>query len=392
MPRDFYDVLDVAREASEDEIKKAYRKKAMEFHPDRNDGSKDAEEKFKEATEAYEVLRDAEKRSVYDRYGHEGLSGRGAGGFGGGFGGGGFHHFDLSEALNVFMRDFGGGGGFEAIFGGGMGGGGGGRSRRGKDVRISIRLTLDEVAKGVKRTVKLRALDGCKECDATGSSGGEDPVTCATCGGAGQVRQQAQSFFGNFVSVAPCPNCGGDGSVVSSPCRNCQGEGRIRQEKKVVIDVPAGVDSNNYLTLRGQGAAGIRGAPPGDLIVQLEIEESKRFERHGDDLICDLSVSFSQAALGFETSIETPIDKVNVKVPSGTQSGTVLTHRGKGLPSLSRGGRGDLQVRVHVWTPVKLDREQEELFEKLADLEGEAPEESHGGRGFWDRMKEKLGG
>lgn len=382
MPHDYYDVLGVPRDASEADIKKAYRRKAMQYHPDRNDGSKAAEAKFKEAAEAYEVLRDPEQRSRYDRYGHAGLKG-GTGGFGG------FHPFDLSEALNIFMRDF-GGAGFESFFRGGR------RSRRehdrGRDIRISLKLTLEDVAKGKKRKVKIRALERCDTCDATGMAPGGSMVACATCGGLGEVRQATQSFFGNFVSVTVCPNCEGAGKVVDKPCEDCHGEGRRRGERLVEIDVPAGVAENNYLTLRGQGGVGIRGGPSGDLIVALEFKEDPRFERHGDDLVYDLPVSFAQAALSHEFVVPTPLGDVPVKVPAGSQTGSVLTVRGKGLPSLSRGGRGDLHVRLQVWTPTSISAEQEELFRRLEELEGEPPGDESLGRRFWNRMKEAFGG
>ena len=384
MPRDYYDVLDIAQDASEAEIKKAYRRKAMEYHPDRNNGSKGAEERFKEATEAYEALRDPAKRSRYDRFGHAGLRGGAAGG---GFGG--FHPFDLSEALNIFMRDFGGGGGFEAIFGGG------GRAKRdrlrGQDVRISLKLTLADVAKGTKRKVKLRTLERCEVCDGSGIAEGGSTVTCSTCRGAGEVRRTTESFFGNFVSVNVCPTCDGDGKVIDRACDTCLGEGRRRSEKVVEIEVPAGVAENNYLTLRGQGGAGVRGSPSGDLIVALEIEDDPKFERHGDDLVYDLPVSFSQAALSEEFDVPTPLENVRVTVPAGSQTGLVLTVRGKGLPSLSRGGRGDLHVRLQVWTPAHLTDEQEALFRKLAELEGEPPGDESLGRRFWNRMREAFG-
>ncbi len=382
MPRDYYEVLGVARDASEADVKRAYRCKAMEYHPDRNDGSKGAEERFKEATEAYEVLRDSQQRDRYDRFGHAGLKG-GAGGFGG------FHPFDLSEALNIFMRDF-GGAGFESIFGGRR------RGRRdhltGQDIRISLRLTLEDVAKGAKRKVKLRTLQKCGACDGTGAAAGGSMVTCATCGGAGDIRQATQSFFGNFVSVTTCPHCDGGGQVIDRPCRECAGEGRSRADKIVEIDVPAGVGESNYLTLRGQGGAGIRGAPAGDLIVGLEFEDDPRFERHGDDLVYDLPVSFAQAALSHEFIVPTPLGDERVEVPAGSQTGSVLMLSGKGLPSLSRGGRGDLHVRLQVWTPTNLAPEQEDLFRKLRESEGEPPADESLGRRFWSRMKEAFGG
>ena len=372
---DFYVLLGVSRTAPEAEIKKAYRKLAMEYHPDRN-SAPEAEARFKEITEAYEVLRDSEKRSVYDRYGKSGLGG------GGGFG---FHHVDLSEALNIFMRDFGGMGGFESIFGGGRT-----RSdeRRGQDVRVTVRLTLGEVALGVKKNVKIKSFERCTVCEGSGAKAGTRPTTCGGCGGSGQVRRAARSMFGQFISVAPCPTCSGEGAVVLEPCEVCRGEGRVRGERTVTVDIPAGVSTNNYLTLRGQGAAGPRKGPSGDLLVMLDIKDDDRFERQGDDLIYDLPLSFSQAALGGEYEVPTPYGEEVLQVPPGTQPETVLRLRSKGLPMLGQDGKGDLLVRVHVWTPERLTEEQERLFRELAKLEGEPPKRAPG---FWTKLKEALG-
>ncbi len=364
MARDYYAVLGVPRDAAEAEIKKAYRKLAMEFHPDRHAHERDkekAEVKFKEITEAYEVLRDADKRAAYDRYGEAGL--RGAGG-------GAYSPFDLSEALNVFMRDFGGLGGFDAFFGGGH------RShrdrRRGQDLTVELELTLDEVARGTAKAVRLRTLDRCGTCGGTGAKPGSHAVDCKTCGGSGEVRRQAASIFGQFVTVAPCPTCAGEGTIIEHPCGTCRGEGRVRAEKTVQIDVPAGVADHHYLTVRGQGVPGPRNGPAGDLIATIGIKEDPRFERHGDDLIFDLPLSFSQAALGAEVEVPTPYGPTMLKVQHGTQTGTLYRLRGKGLPRLGESGHGDLHVRVLVWTPTKLTPAQVKLFEQLAKGEGKS--------------------
>ena len=372
---DYYTLLGCSRSASETEIKKAYRKLAMEYHPDRN-SAPEAEARFKEITEAYEVLRHPEKRAAYDRYGKAGV------GAGGGFD---FHHVDLSEALNIFMRDFGGMGGFESLFGGGRS-----RSdqRRGQDIKVTVRLTLTEVALGAKKNVKIKSLERCTVCQGSGAKAGSRPTTCTGCGGSGEVRRAARSMFGQFISVAPCPTCNGEGKVIAEPCEVCRGEGRVRGERTVTVEVPAGVSANNYLTLRGQGAAGPRGGPSGDLLVMLDIKEDERFERQGDDLIYDLSLSFSQAALGGEHEVPTPYGEESLKVPSGTQPETVLRIRNKGLPILGQEGHGDLLVRVHVWTPEQLTDEQERLFRELAKLEGDAPKREPG---FWSKLKEALG-
>lgn len=371
---DFYTLLGVPRTASEDDVKKAYRKLAMQYHPDRNSEST-AEARFKEITEAYEVLRDPQKRATYDRYGKAGL--------GGAAGPQGFHHVDLSEALNIFMRDF---GGFESMFGGG------GRAqadnRRGQDIRVTVKLALAEVATGIKKTVKLKTLEPCETCDGSGAKKGTRPSTCPGCGGSGEVRRAARSVFGQFVSVAPCQTCNGEGAVVREPCEVCRGEGRVRGEKTVQVDVPAGVSANNYLTLRGLGAAGPRGGPNGDLLVMLDVKEDDRFERQGEHLVHDLSLSFAQAALGGSFDVPTPYGDETIDVPAGTQTETVLQLRGKGLPRLGQTGTGDLLIRVHVWTPERLTTEQETLFRQLAEIEGEPPKR---GAGFWSKLKEALG-
>jgi molecular chaperone DnaJ len=372
---DFYALLGVPRECSEAEIKKAYRKLAMEYHPDRNP-SAGAEAKFKEITEAYEVLRDPQKRAAYDRYGKAGV-GAGAGGFG-------FHHVDLSEALNIFMRDFGGLGGFESIFGGGR------RQdpRRGQDVRVTVKLSLTEVATGVKKTVRLKTLERCTACAGSGARPGTQPSRCTTCGGSGEVRRAARSMFGQFVSVSACPTCAGEGQVVLQPCEVCRGEGRVKGERTTTVEIPAGVSANNYLTLRGQGAAGPRNGPLGDLLVMLDVKQDERFERHGDDLVFDLPVSFSQAALGAQVTIPTVYGEEEIRVPQGTQPETVLRLKGRGLPVLGQSSKGDLLIRVRVWTPERLTDEQERLFRQLATLEGDPPKRSPG---FWSKLKEALG-
>jgi molecular chaperone DnaJ len=378
--RDYYEILGVARDADADGIKKAYRKLALQYHPDRNGGDKDAEDKFKEATEAYEVLRDDAKRANYDRFGHAGARGGGQGGFGGGFSG-----FGFEDALNVFMRDFGGFGGMEGMFGGGQGRRGG--VQRGKDLRIRLEMTLAEVATGVTRTLKVKTLEPCGTCTGTGSADSQGPDVCETCQGQGQIRRVQRSVFGQFVSATVCPTCQGEGKVIRNPCKKCHGDGRERGERTIEVQIPAGVSSDNYLTMRGEGNVGPRGGPRGDVIVVIEVEDDRRFIREGSDLIYDLGISFSQAALGSEVEIPTVYGAETVRVPAGTQGGEVLTLRGKGLPSLQGGGRGDQHVRVHVWTPSSLTPEQQELFRKLAELEGPVPGGEPRRAGFWDRVK-----
>lgn len=374
---DYYETLGVARDASDADIKKAYRRLAMEYHPDRND-SPDAEARFKDVSEAYQVLSDPQKRAHYDRFGSAPT-----GAAGGGFGG--FEHVDLAEALNIFMRDFGGMGGFESIFGGRAGGG---DTRRGQDVRVTVRVSLQEVATGAKRSIKLKTLSTCETCGGSGAGKGTKPVPCGTCNGTGEVRRAARSIFGQFVQVGPCPTCRGEGSVIRTPCEVCRGEGRVRSERTVSVEIPPGVASQNYITLRGQGAAGPRGGPPGDLIVVIEVKDDERFGREGDDLWLDLPVAFSQAALGMTLKVPTPWGDAELDVPAGVQSGSVLTLRNKGLPHLGSTTIGDLNVRVQVWTPRHLNDEQRRLFEQLAEHEAEGP-----GRegGFWHKLKEALG-
>ncbi len=369
---EYYDLLGVSGDASEADIKKAYRKLAMELHPDRNPDP-EAEARFKEMTEAYEVLRDPQKRARYDRFGKAGLGNASAGG--------GFHHVDLSEALNIFMRDF---GGFDSLFGGGRAES---ERRRGQDIKVTVKVSLTEVATGAKRTVKLKTLERCESCQGSGAKKGTRPTNCRTCAGSGEVRQVTRSMFGQFVSVAPCPACSGGGTVIAQPCEQCRGEGRVRADRTVSVEIPAGVSENNYLTLRGQGAAGPRNAPNGDLLVMIEVKDDERFERDGDNLVYDLPLSFSQAALGAAVAIPTPYGDERVSIPPGTQTETVLRLRSKGLPRLGQGGHGDLHIRIHVWTPENLTEDQARVLRELAQVEGEPPKRG----GFWSKIKEALG-
>jgi molecular chaperone DnaJ len=379
--RDYYEILGVAKNADADAIKKAYRKLALQFHPDRNGGDKDAEEKFKEATEAYEVLRDADKRAAYDRYGHAGVK-AGAGGYGG-FSGG----FGFEEALNIFMRDFGGFGGFEDLFGGG----GRHRAQRGKDLRLKLDLSLAEVAAGTKKTLRVSVLDACDRCQASGSADPDGATVCSTCNGAGEVRRVQRSVFGQFVSASVCPTCRGEGRQIRNPCSVCHGEGRTRTERTIEVEIPAGVSTGNYITLRGQGNVGPRGGPRGDIQVVLEVEEDERLIRDGDDLVYDLPLSFSQAALGAEVEVPTVLGAETLRIPAGVQSGQVLTLRGRGLPQLGGGGRGDQHIRVQVWTPTHLSAEQETLLRRLAELEGSPPgPDARPRQRFWDKVKEAF--
>lgn len=383
---DYYQLLGVSRSADAEEVKKSYRQLALKYHPDRNQGSKEAEERFKEVTEAYEVLRDSEKRALYDRYGKQGVKGSA--------GGGGPVGFDFSDAIDVFMRDFGGFGGLEDLFG--KGGARPQRSsgRKGRTVRIRLTLTLRDVATGVSKTVRVSILDNCGSCGGSGAEAGTKPATCSTCGGAGEERHVQRSVFGQFVSVQPCRTCGGEGRVIQHPCPKCSGDGRLRSEHDIEVEVPAGVTSENFLTLRGRGSVGQRGGPRGDLIVLLEVEDDPRFARDGSDLIHELPVTFAQAALGAEVNVPTIDGTARVTVPGGIQSGELLRLKGLGLPELNGNIRGDQILRVLVWTPGDLTAEQEELMERLRTIESPAPDKirrgSHGG--FWSRVKEAFTG
>jgi molecular chaperone DnaJ len=371
---DLYLLLEVTREATDDEIKKAYRRLAMVYHPDRN-AAADAEGRFKEIAEAYQVLSDPEKRAHYDRFGTAPAT---AGGFGPGF-----QHLDLSEALNIFMRDI-GFNGLDGIFGGGA-------SRdpnRGQDIRVTVKLSLQEVALGARRSVRLKTLVSCGACNGSGSGKGSRPAPCGTCSGTGEVRRAARSMFGQFVQVAPCPTCHGEGFIITTPCEVCRGEGRIKGERTVAVDVPAGVSAQHYLTLRGQGTPGSRSGVAGDLIVMIEVKADDRFQRDGDDLLLELPVSFSQAALGTSAVVPTPYGEEALAIPPGTQSGSVLRVRGKGLPRLAGNGVGDLNVTVFVWTPDELSETQRQLFLEIAKHEGEGPKRKGG---FWSKLKETLG-
>jgi len=358
--RDYYEVLGIDHGASVDEVKKAYRKLALKYHPDKNPGDREAEEKFKEATEAYEVLRDKEKRAQYDQFGHAGISGAGAGGFGG-FSGG----FDLSDALRAFMRDFGGFGGFEDLFGGGTGGRRRGAVRRGNDLQVRLRLTLREVASGVKKKIKVSKFIPCATCGGSGAKAGSSRTTCSACNGTGEIRQVSRSLFGQFVNITTCPACGGEGSVVKNLCPACGGEGRTKGNKNIEVQIPAGVTTGNYITLEGQGDAGPRNGVPGDLIIIIEEIEDELFERHGDDIVCDLPVSFTQLALGAKVEIPTLDGKAALKIPAGTHSHKVFRLKGKGIPHLRSQRRGDQLVRLVAWTPQRLDADERKAFEEL---------------------------
>ena len=347
--KDYYDVLGVERGADEKAIKRAYKKLAMQYHPDRTKGDKAKEEKFKEIQEAYEILGDKEKRAAYDQYGHAAFEqgGMGGGGFGGGFSGADFGDI------------------FGDMFGDIFGGGGRGRQRvvRGEDLRYDIQITLEEAVKGTTKDIQINTLAHCDSCDGSGAEKGSKVETCPSCHGSGRVRRQ-QGFF---VTEAVCPTCHGSGKKIEKPCKSCHGEGRVHKKKNLSVKIPAGVDTGNQLRLSGEGAAGENGAPAGDLYVVIHVKEHHIFERDGNNLYCEVPISFSMAALGGEIEVPTLDGKVKLKIPAETQTGKLFRMRGKGVTSTRIGYAGDLICRVVIETPVNLNKEQKELLEKLEE-------------------------
>ena len=368
--RDYYEILGLARGASPDEIKKAYRKLALQYHPDKNPDDPSAEERFKEIAEAYEVLSDDERRQLYDTHGHEGLKARGYSepSFG-----------SVDEIFSQFGDVFEG-----SLFEGLFGGGGGRRSRRtGSDLAAEFELTLEEVAEGASRTVEMRRQVPCDGCRATGGKDGAKPSSCATCGGHGQVEMR-QGFF----SVRrPCPKCGGEGQMVSEPCAKCDGEGRVFGRREVKVEIPSGVHAGTRLRVHAEGDAGIRGSRAGDLYCRLKVKPHAFFERLDDDVLCEVPITFSDAALGTKLDVPTIRGKATVTIPAGTQSGEVLRLRGQGLPSLDGRGVGNQLVRVIVETPKKVNGQLREMFEQLREME---PDAYPGKTGFFDRLKEHF--
>jgi len=361
--RDYYDVLGVSKDASASELKKAYRKLAIKYHPDKNPDDHEAEEKFKELGEAYEALSDEDKRAAYDRYGHAAFENGGGGG--GGFGGGGFH-----DASDIFSQVFGGafgGGGFEDIFGGG-------RRRRdpsgrqpGSDLRYDLEITLEEAAAGVQKELEIEKLEDCSTCGSSGSKSGSGRETCSTCGGHGVVTRQA----GIFVQQTECPSCHGAGQTISDPCPKCNGEGRRNEKTRIKINIPAGVDDGTRLRSTGNGDAGLRGGQPGDLYVFLHIKRHDIFEREDDDLFCEVPMPFATAALGGELEVPTLEGKSSIKIPAGTQGRTTFRLRNRGIKDLRTGGKGDLHIVVHVEVPTRLDAGQKDKLKEFAESIGE---------------------
>ncbi|WP_305967912.1 MULTISPECIES: molecular chaperone DnaJ [unclassified Mameliella] len=378
--RDYYDVLGLARGASADEIKKAYRKKAKELHPDRNADNPEAESQFKEANEAYDVLKDADKKAAYDRFGHAAFEGGMGGGPrpGGGMGGG---NADFASAFSDVFDD---------LFGDFMGGRQGGRQRaaRGADLRYNLRVTLEEAYNGLQKTIKVPTSIQCDECNGSGAEGGAEPTTCPTCSGLGKVRA-TQGFF---TVERTCPTCSGLGQIIKNPCNNCGGAGRVQKERALSVNIPAGVETGTRIRLAGEGEAGMRGGPPGDLYIFIEVEPHKIFERDGAELHCRVPVSMTVAALGGDIEVPT-IDggRSRVKIPSGSQSGRQMRLRGKGMPALRGGAAGDMFIELAVETPVNLTLKQKELLREFESLAEDNNPESHSFftsvKNFWDSMK-----
>jgi len=372
--RDYYDVLGVSRGASEDEIKKAYRQLARELHPDVNP-SDDAEEKFKEINEAYSVLSDPERRAQYDQFGHAAFDNAGMGGPGGGFGGfGGFD--DLGD---IFADMF---------FGGGFGGRQSNRPRKGADLRYDLTIDFEEAAFGVETTIELPRTEICDHCHGNRAEPGTPITTCPDCNGTGEVRTVQQTPFGRFASTRTCSRCEGEGKTFETPCKVCQGTGTVRKTRRINVNIPAGIDEGQIVRLSGQGEAGHRGGPPGDLLIVIQIRPHELFRREGNNVVCEIPITFVQAALGDEIEVPTLDGKVTMRIPEGTQSGKIMRLRGKGIQDVRGFSRGDQLVHIRVVTPVKLSSKQKELLRQFAkEGGGSTPDEA---KGFFERMKDAL--
>ena len=360
--RDYYEVLGVSRGASENEIKKAYKKMARKYHPDLNPGDKTAEEKFKEVNEAYEVLSDADKKARYDQYGHAGVDPNfGAGGFGGGFDG----SFDFGDLGDIFGSFFGGG------FGGGR------RTnpnapQRGESIRMSIAISFEEAAFGCEKAVTVERYETCDTCHGNGCAPGTSPAVCPDCHGTGTVQVRRQTPMGVFATSSPCPKCGGKGRIIHQPCKDCRGSGMVRKKKTIQASIPAGIDNGQTISIRGQGNAGKNGGPAGDLLITITVRPHELFRREGTSVLCEAPITFTQAVLGAELEIPTIDGKVKYTLPEGTQSGTTFRLKGKGIPSINGRGRGDQYVTVYIETPKNLNKEQKEALKKFAETMGES--------------------
>ena len=374
--RDYYEVLGVQNGASDAEIKKAYRKVAKENHPDLNPGNAEAEARFKEANEAYEVLSDADKKARYDQFGFAGVDPNyGAGGFGGGFDGG----FDFGDLGDIFG----------SFFGGGFGGGGRTRNgpQRGDSIRMRLNLTFEEAVFGCEKEVNVERIEQCESCHGSGAAPGTSPETCPTCHGSGQVQQRRQTPMGVFATTGPCPTCGGKGKIVKTPCDHCGGNGQVRRRKKVKVNIPAGIDDGQTISLRAQGHAGKNGGPAGDLLLVISVAPHKYFKRDGANVYLDTTITFAQAVLGSEVEIPTIDGKVKYEIPEGTDTGSVFRLRGKGIPQMNGRGCGDQYVTVHIETPKNLNREQKEALRKFSETMGEGEHDDK--KGFFGKKSKK---
>ncbi len=382
--RDYYEILGVAKGAAADEIKKAYRKVAMQYHPDRNPGDKSAEEKFKEAAEAYEVLSDADKRAQYDRFGHAGVSGNGRG-FGGGQ--------NMEDIFSQFGDIFG-----EDIFGSFFGGGGGGRGRggqrargtRGSNLRIKLKLNYEEIAKGVTKNIKVKKYVGCTTCTGSGAKDSGSVQACSTCGGSGQVRKVTSTFLGQMQTVTTCPTCNGEGTTITAKCGSCKGEGRVYGEETVTIDIPAGVQEGMQLNVSGKGNAGERGGMPGDLVILVEEEPHKDLQREGLNVAYELHISFPDAVFGTQLEVPTIDGRAKIKIPAGTQSGKIFRLKGKGFPAVNSYEKGDQLVHVNVWTPQNISNEERSMLEKMGHSPNFKPNPDKNQKSFFEKMKEMF--
>jgi molecular chaperone DnaJ len=374
--RDYYEILEVPKDADEGTIKKSYRKIAMKFHPDRNPNNKAAEDKFKEAAEAYEILSDADKRARYDRFGHAGVTGQQ-----------GYHSAESMNMDDIFSQfgDVFGDSPFESFFG--NRGGQRSQGQKGSNLRIKLSLTLEEVEGGVKKTIKVKKRKTCTTCKGSGAKDGA-VKNCQTCGGSGYVRQIRSTFLGQMQTTAQCPNCHGSGTIVVEPCTKCRGEGRTLEDETIDIDIPAGVEDGMQLTMRGRGNAGIKGGPAGDLLISIEVKPHADLKRDGNNLIFELYLSFPDAAIGCSVDVPTLSGPVKIKIPPGTQSGKIFRLNGKGLPSVQAYGKGDELIYVNIWTPKKISDEEKKILEKLNVSPNFKPQPSKTEKGFFERMKD----
>lgn len=380
--RDYYEILGVAKGAPADEIKKAYRKVAMQYHPDRNPGDKAAEEKFKEAAEAYEVLSDSDKRAQYDRFGHAGLSGNGRG-----YGSGNMEDI-FSQFGDIFGDDI-----FGSFFGGGGGrrsGGGQRRGVRGSNLRVKLKLNFEEIAKGVSKQIKVKKYVPCGTCHGSGAKDKSSVQTCGTCGGSGQVRKVTSTFLGQMQTVTTCPTCNGEGTVITAKCTACKGEGRVYGEETVTIDIPAGVQEGMQLSVGGRGNAGERGGQAGDLIVLIEEEPHPELHRDGLNVAYELHLSFTDAVFGINVEVPTIDGRAKIKVPPGTQSGKIFRLKGKGFPAVQAYEKGDQLIHVNVWTPQHLTTEEKAIVEKLGSSPNFKPQPDKSEKSFFDRVREMF--